>query len=157
MFNGGCPCGRGIEERAHAILGDGGVEHGLVELPYTFGSVGIDVDRQRAHLGKYLLVGQFQQSGCFAVGASHLLHHLAEFVTVDRRVFDGHRAQHVEVQLQHLPHFVVKRHLLEAFFHLLLYLGITRDGGTGGVLSHHCCRHGGGQQGHKNFLHVIGF
>ena len=102
---------RGIQDGAHLPLGDERVEHHLVEFPDALGIALIDIDGETAQLIEDLLIRQFYHGLDLFVRTTVLLEHGAHLLAVDLGIFNGHLADDVEVEFEHLSDLLIEGHL----------------------------------------------
>ena len=111
LSNGRSSGARGIQDGAYLPFRDEGVEHGLVELPHSFGLSLIDIHGIAAEALENLCIGQLEYGLDFRLWRAVLLHHGTYFLTIDLGIFYGGLSHHVEVQFEHLSDFLVEGHL----------------------------------------------
>ena len=142
---------RGVEDRAHLPLGDERVEHHLVDLPDALGLALVDIHREAAELVDDLLIRKFHHRFDLLIRTAVLLEYGAHLLAVDLGVLNGHLADDVEGEFEHLSNLLVERHAGEGFLYLCLQ---CRVAGNGGLLGLCDCGNTGHSHHKKRFLHI---
>ncbi len=120
--------GWGVEDGAHLVLLQHGVERILINLPHHLGVAGVDVEVKLLQLLDDVGIFHAHQLGDLFVFESCFQQFVAHLTTVQFRVGYLHLAETVDAELQHLAYFLVERHLADPFLHVFLDGRILRNG-----------------------------